>query len=199
MMEILEFKQEDIREAAKLCFPQWGKEQTDNGFSHEFGEIMCEYIVRYGWYDNEYAWKIEDDQMCACIVGGTKYDSSDYDSWLDKKLPEMTDDERSEALKIRGYFRTMSERMKCLMNNDTDFYLSFFFSAKLGYGKELLGKLIDTIKTNGYRHLYLWTDSTCNHSFYDKNKFDLIKKIRNENFSSDGEDYYSYIYRLTLI
>ena len=49
-MEIETFKESDIREAAQLAYPIWGVGHAASGQGKEFGLLMCEYIVRYGWY-----------------------------------------------------------------------------------------------------------------------------------------------------
>ena len=70
-MKIDFFTEEDIREAALLAYPVWGEEHAANGQGKEFGLLMCEYIVRYGWYGTPYAFKITDgDKMVGCILAG---------------------------------------------------------------------------------------------------------------------------------
>ena len=44
----------------------------------------------------------------------------------------------------------------------------------------LLSKLVETAKENGIKNIYLWTDTTCDYDYYQKNKFTLVKEIENQ-------------------
>lgn len=54
-MTIEKFTEADISEAALLAYPVWGVGHAANGQGEAFGLLMCEYIVRYGWYGAPYA------------------------------------------------------------------------------------------------------------------------------------------------
>lgn len=70
-MEIETFKESYIRKAAQLAYPIWGVGHAASGQGEEFGLLMCEYIVRYGWYGAPYAFKITDSgKMVGCILAG---------------------------------------------------------------------------------------------------------------------------------
>ncbi|MEW9096120.1 MAG: GNAT family N-acetyltransferase [Clostridiaceae bacterium] len=46
----------------------------------------------------------------------------------------------------------------------------------LGVGKTLLHKLLDYLKENGVKHIYLYTDSFCNVGFYESQGFERLSE-----------------------
>lgn len=194
-MKIELFKEVDIKEAAELAFPVWGEEHARNG-GREFGLLMCEYIIRYGWYGEKYALKIvEDGKMLGCILAGNIRQDSGYNKWLDGVLPTLNESQQKEALALRAYFGHTSPKVHKHMNADEDLYLSFFISSAKGCGKILQEKIVEKAKADGYRNLFLWTDSSCDHGYYSHNGFSLVSEFKNEDWDADNADYLTYIYR----
>ena len=104
-MTIEIFTEEDIREAAFLAYPVWGEGHAANGQGEEFGLLMCEYIIRYGWYGAPFAFKITDEgKMMGCILAGNIEQDNGYNEWLDSVIPSFNEQQREEALaKSEGY------------------------------------------------------------------------------------------------
>ena len=135
-MKIEIFTEEDIREAAHLAYPIWGEGHAANGQGEEFGLLMCEYIIRYGWYGAPYAFKITDEgKMVGCILAGNIEQDNGYNEWLDSIMPSFNEQQREEALALREYFGKTSPKVYRHMRADKDLYLSFFISAVQGCGK----------------------------------------------------------------
>ena len=100
-MIIERFTEEDIREAAHLSYPVWGEGHAANGQGEEFGLLMCEYIIRYGWYGAPFAFKITDEgKMVGCILAGNINQDNGYNEWLDTMMPTFNEQQREEALAL---------------------------------------------------------------------------------------------------
>lgn len=195
-MTIEKFTEKDIREAAVLAYPVWGEEHAANGKGKAFGLLMCEYIIRYGWYGAPYAFKTMDgDRMTGCILAGNITQKNGYNEWLDSIMPMFNERQREEALSLRNYFGMTSPKVYRHMNAMRDLYLSFFISSVPGCGKRLLAEIVTLAKANGYENLYLWTDSSCNHAYYAHHGFEKVAQFKSDEWATDSEDYLTYIYR----
>ena len=42
--------------------------------------------------------------------------------------------------------------------------------------------------------MYLWTDTSCNHDYYPNHGFTLATKYRDSHYSTNENDYITYIY-----
>lgn len=165
-MKIERFTENDILEAARLAYPVWGVGHADDGQGEEFGLLMCEYIVRYGWYGAPYA-----------------------------LLPALNENQKIEALALKDYFVNTGSKVYEHMTADKDLYLSFFLSSVLGCGKQLLAELIALAKSEGYESMYLWTDSSCRHSYYAHHGFELVSSFKSGEWATDSDEYLTFIYR----
>ena len=97
----------------------------------------------------------------------------------------------------RTYLTLMDERTLALMNDD-DIKLSLFVSREAGAGREILERTSSLLCKEGWKNLYLWTDCDCNWQWYSKHGFELVQEDSYEPFSSEQEDYKTYIYRKKL-
>lgn len=198
-MTIEKFTEEDIREAAALAYPVWGIGHADNGRGEEFGLLLCEYIIRYGWYGAPYAFKITDNgKMLGCILAGKITQKNGYNEWLEAQLPTFNDKQKAEALTLRDYFGNTSPKVYAHMRADKDLYLSFFISAVQGCGKQLLAEVVALAKAEGYENLYLWTDSSCNHGYYAHHGFEKVAEFKSDEWKTDADNYLTYIYRKSI-
>ena len=91
----------------------------------------------------------------------------------------------------------LDERTLDLMNED-DIKLSLFVSRKPGAGSKILELTCERLKTEGWKNLYLWTDCDCNWQWYIKHGFTLVQEDIYEPFSSENEDYKTYIFKHKL-
>lgn len=195
-MRIETFKETDIKEAAQLAYPVWGVGHAANGQGGRFGLLMCEYIVRYGWYGAPYAFKITNDgKMVGCILAGNITQKNGYNEWLESIMPELNQKQIEEALALREYFDTTGPKVYSQMNSEEDLYLSFFISAIQGCGKRLLAEVISLARSEGYKNLYLWTDSSCNHGYYAHHGFEKISEFKSNEWKNDSNDYLTFIYK----
>lgn len=199
-MKIEKFTESDIQEAAQLAYPVWGVGHADDGQGEEFGLLMCEYIVRYGWYGAPYAFKVTvNGKMVACILAGNIKQENGYNKWLDTLLPGFNENQKKEALALKDYFINTGSKVYQNMIADKDLYLSFFISSIPGCGKMLLAEVIALAKSEGYESMYLWTDSSCSHSYYAHHGFDLVSSFKSGEWATDTEEYLTFIYRKSLV
>lgn len=199
-MKIEQFTEDDIREAAALAYPIWGVGHAANGNSEEFGLLMCEYIVRYGWYGAPYAFKMVDDtgRMTACLLAGDFTINNGYNKWLEPLMTTFNERQLTEAKALRAYFDTTAPKVYEYMTAGTDLYLSFFISSVQGCGKQLLATLMRQAKDDGYAAMYLWTDSSCNHEYYAHNHFLKVAEFKSDEWKTNSEEYLTYIYKREL-
>lgn len=199
-MKIEIFTEEDIKGAAELAYPIWGIGHADSGRGKEFGVLMCEYIVRYGWYGAPYAFKMVDDsgKMLACILAGKITQKNGYDDWLETQMPTFNANQKEEAQLLRSYFRTTGPKVYAKMTAEKDLYLSFFISSVPGCGKLLLRRVVELAVSEGYKNLYLWTDSSCNHDYYAHHQFEKVEEFKSDEWKIDSNDYLTYIYKKTI-
>lgn len=196
-MRIEKFTEKDIREAAMLAYPVWGKGHGEDGRGKDFGLLMCEYIVRYGWYGKPYAFKMVDSngKMVACILAGKITKKNGYNEWLATLMPTFDEKQKEEALALRYYFDTTGPKVYQQMKAEDDLYLSFFLSSVPGCGKLLLAEVEKLAKAENYKNIYLWTDSSCNHGYYAHNNFEKVTEFKSDEWKTDANDYLTYIYR----
>ena len=82
--------------------------------------------------------------------------------------------------------------------NDDDIKLSLFVSRKPGAGSLIFDRMSEKLRTEGWKNIYLWTDCDCNWKWYEKHKFTLVQKGTYEPFSSEHEDYKTFIFKRAL-
>lgn len=196
-MIIETFTEDDILEAAQLAYPIWGVGHADSGRCEEFGLLMCEYIVRYGWYGAPYAFKMVDDKgkMAACILAGDHTKDNGYDKWLDRLMHTFDEHQLTEALALRDYFGRTAPKVYGHMTAGKDLYMSFFISSVQGCGKQLLEKLLCHAKCDGYSAVYLWTDSSCNHNYYAHHGFERVAAFKSDEWKTYADEYLTYIFK----
>ena len=59
----------------------------------------------------------------------------------------------------------------------------------------MLAEIVALAKSESYESLYLWTDSSCNHSYYAHHGFEMVAEFKNDEWKTDSDDYLTYIYR----
>lgn len=79
--------------------------------------------------------------------------------------------------------------------NDDDLYLGLLASLKKGSGSKLITKIKEIAKNNNIKHLYLWTDETCNYQYYEKHKFIFVEEY---DTNLCGNNFKTFIYRVDL-
>ena len=88
---------------------------------------------------------------------------------------------------MREYFIDTAKKVYCHMTAGRDLYLAFFISAVPGCGKMLLNEFSQKAKADGYENMYLWTDSSCDHNYYDHHHFEKVAEFKSGEWEADDE------------
>lgn len=125
-------------------------------------------------------------KMVACILAGKITQKNGYNEWLETLIPTFNEQQREEALALRDYFDTTGPKVYERMRAEEDLYLSFFISSVPGCGRKVLAEVVDLARAEGYKHLYSWTDSLCNHSYYAHHKFEKVAVFKSNEWKTDS-------------
>lgn len=171
-MKILPFNEAYLQQVVQLTDDYWNKEYE--GQSDTLKNIVFEFIVRKNYYKSEYDLMIiEDDLLRGIIFGYSKDMQNDVKEWLDSQMAKLDEKETSIVNTLANYLIGFDELMDThLTVNDRK--VALFISNIKGGGTELLNQFCDNSKVDSIENIYLWTDSTCNHSYYPKRGFELF-------------------------
>lgn len=172
---IRKFEEKDIKEAKEIAFDIWSKELGQ--FSYKFKQFIYEYLVRYYMLNEGFSFVYDEDGVKAFLLAANKKDHNEADAWFNQYMYKLSPEEKNKALEYKQYLVSNGDSMKSLMGED-DLYLALFASSGSGKGKYLLNHLENLCKGNRIKHLYLWTDNTCNYSYYDKKHFVRVKEFQ---------------------
>ena len=190
----------NIPHILEVVVPLWSPPVGDA----DFKRFNVEYIVRNNIFENDLRFELLDftdkeaeGEYCSCAFFTRKGEVCKALEWYDvesKKFPK----ELSIASEMsRTYIEYMDEKTQALMN-EADIQLTLYVSRKPGAGSRLLNELCSHLKSDGYKNLYLWTDIECNWEWYVKHGYELVEEGTYEQFSSDDEDYKTFIFRKAL-
>ena len=167
----------------------------------EFKRFNVEYIVRNNICENDYRFQLVDTEQKNDILSAAffarKGDYSIVEEWFSRESQRFPDEWKKASGMSKTYLTMMDERTLALMNDD-DIKLSLFVSRKPGTGSQILELTCEQLKSEGWKHLYLWTDCDCNWEWYIKHGFTLIQEDTYEPFSSKDNDYKTYIFKRKL-
>ena len=187
-----------------VVFPLWSPPVGDD----DFKRFNVEYIVRNNIAENEYRFQLvkesekdaasknHDDFLSAAFFA-RKGDKSKAHEWFEKESARFSDDLKSASGMSRTYLTLMDKRTLSFMNDD-DIKLSLFVSRKPGAGSLIFDRMCEKLRTEGWKNIYLWTDCDCNWKWYEKHGFTLVQKGTYEPFSSEHEDYKTFIFKRAL-
>lgn len=157
-----------------------------------------EFIVRNNIFQNKYALQLEDNkEILAAAFAATKEDTNDAKLWLEKTCKNLSKKDKDSLALVAEYLDYMDKKTFSFMEND-DIKLSLFISLKSGFGKNILSKLFKILKEDGFSSVYLWTDSDCNCQWYPKNNFTLVSEEIYSQFSTDTQEFRTFIYKKKL-
>ncbi len=198
--KILPFEMNNIPHILEVVVPLWSPPVGDD----DFKRFNVEYIVRNNIFENDlrfelldFADKEAEGEFCSCAFFTRKGEICKALEWYEvesKKFPK----ELSVASEMnRTYIEYMDKKAQDFMNED-DIQLTLYVSRKPGAGSCLLNELCARLKNSGYKNLYLWTDIECNWEWYVNHGYELMEEGIYEQFSSDDEDYKTFIFRKAL-
>lgn len=173
-MEVRHFLDTDIEHASKIAYKVWGDLYTRE--SDELQNLIYEFMVHYYDLNRDFSFSIFDEKLNGFLFAASKHDKNNsYEGYLEN-LKKLDEKEQKIGKDLLEYLNECGKAVKEQMNDD-DIMLGLFISQEKGCGKALLTKLTDTCKEKNIKNIYLWTDTTCDHDYYDKNNFTLVNEV----------------------
>lgn len=195
-MEIANFTKEDMVSAVNLAWDAW--HNYFDGLSDEAIHRMVECIVRHNYTDEDLAFKIVvDGEMKGFIFGTRKGKITDLSGWVGAQCKVINPEEMDLLVELNEYMDE-ADRNTIAEMDDGDVKLSLFISIQKGCGKELLDTITQEFIKQGYKRMFLYTDTACNHEYYPAHGFTMVSKYRNKRYSVTKTDFWTYIYRKTI-
>ena len=193
-METRPFNPENIDEVVKITTTVW-----DFDDSPEFTRVFSNYLVRYNYYSPKYSFQAEDeDGLQAVAFTWMPGEENDAEKWFQEQLVGVNVEVRGYLLRSASYMKRTDEELLTKMEPNSA-KLSFFISRKPGCGTLLLHHLTEKLRQQGIKWLYLWTDTWCNWQYYPRHGFERIGQGHLSEFSSEGDEYYYFLYRKRIV
>ncbi len=188
------FEMKNIPLILDVVVPMWSP-QTEDMDSRRF---YVEHIVRNNYFENDYHYElIENGSFCASAFFARKTDICKADEWYSVESKKYSEKLQSSTKIGKAYIELMDDKVRAYMNDD-DIQLTLYVSRKKGCGSKLLNKLCEELRAQGWKNLYLWTDCECNWQWYTDHGYELLSTDVYKPFSSEDEDYLTYIFRKKL-
>lgn len=171
-MKIIPFNEKYFPQAIQLVDNHWRKEY--DGQSETLKNIVFEFVARKNYYKSAYDLMIiEDDILRGILFGYSKDMNNDAREWLDSQLSKLNEKEQSIVNTLANYLSKFDELMDTYLT-DKDRKVALIISNIKGGGTELLNEFTENAKADLIENIVLWTDSTCNHSYYPKRGYELF-------------------------
>lgn len=199
-LKLQAFEMKNIPLVLDVVAPMWSPSLGDATFKR----FNVEYILRNNLFDNEFHYELLErndqngaDEFCAMAFFARKGDVCRAQEWFEVESKKFPSDWLRASQMSRTYIELMDQKTFDMMNKD-DIKLTLYVSRKRGSGSKLLNELINRFKGQGYKSLYLWTDCECNWEWYTDHGYELVSQDVYEPFSSEDEDYMTYVFRKAL-
>ena len=194
-MEPLEpFDEKYLQDIVRWVKPLWTMVDWREGFK----SLDVEFIVRHNIFKNDFAFQLTDGHnLLAVAFAAKRTEENDAAQWLSSQLEELTVEEKSSLQLVADYLEEMDKRT-CSFMAESDIRLTLFASSVAGFGGKILRELEKLLKTRGFKTMYLWTDSDCNHQWYPRHGFTLVESAAYETFSTAEKNFMTYIFRKEL-
>lgn len=192
-LQILPFTQDDIPAAVELTVDAWSEALQD--WDQDIARVVCEYSVRYEYQNPSLALKIvADGEMKGFIFASNGGGNPAADEWYSVAHKNFTDKEQNDILDMVLSSSHSNEDMVARKMGQGDVMLTFFLSAQKGCGSLLLPAMSNLLKSRGYKNMLLWTDITCNHTYYPRHGFELVDEKAFSKYK-DEEPFVVYVYK----
>lgn len=189
------FEMKNIPHILDVVVPLWSPPTGDP----DFKRFNVEYIIRNNYFENELHYQLVDErnQYCASAFFARKGEICKAEDWFALESKKYSEELLISSEMSRAYIEMMDKKTFEMMNQN-DIKLTLYISSKKGCGSKLLNELCRGFKKQGYKKLYLWTDCECNWEWYTNHGYELVSEDVYEPFSSDDEDYMTYVFRKEL-
>jgi len=168
---------------------------TPHDAEENFKRIYAEAVIRQDMHDNQMQFQLtENGQLRAIACASIKGEKNSAEIWWQEQFKKLTPDQQFSFNLSRDYLNLMDEKAYSFMNED-DVKLDMFISIKTGWGKKILKEATDYFRQQGFKNLFLWTDSDCNVEWYVSHGYELVDEGVYEPFSNDDEEYKTFIFK----
>ena len=173
-MIVRNFIDNDVEEASKISHLVWGDLYEKE--SCELQKLIYDFTLEYYYLNNTFSFALDENGLKGLVFASLKTDKNNSIENFKTKIQNLSDNDRIIGLNLLDYVENTGREVKNAMGED-NLMMGLFISTQKGGGRMLLAKLIETAKERGIKNLYLWTDTTCDFDYYQKNKFTLVKEI----------------------
>ncbi len=173
-MIVRNFTDNDVEEASKISHLVWGNLYEKE--SCELQKLIYDFTLEYYYLNNTFSFALDENGLKGLVFASLKTDKNGSVENFKTKIQNLSDNDRIIALNLFDYVENTGREVKNAMGDD-DLMMGLFISTQKGGGRMLLSKLIETAKERDIKNIYLWTDTTCDFDYYQKNKFTLVKEI----------------------
>lgn len=201
-MHVEPFDSKYIPEIVRWVTPLWTMMEWDTDVSekpsHKKQELDVEFIVRHNIFYNEFALQlVQGEELQAVAFAARKEEKNNALQWLAENSQNLSVKEQESLQQVVDYLEHMDAKTCSFMEKD-DIRLSLFASSQRGCGSVILSQLEAVLGRAGFKSMYLWTDSDCNHQWYPNHGFSLVESECNETFSTPEKNFMTYIFRKKL-
>lgn len=162
--------------------------------SNKKQDLDVEFIVRHNIFYNEFALQlVQGEELQAVVFAARKEEENDALQWLEANNQNLSAKEAESLQRVVDYLEHMDEKTCGCMEQDA-VRLTLFASSQRGCGSMILQQLEERLRRAGFKAMYLWTDSDCNHQWYPKHGFTLVESEVNESFSTPEKNFMTYIF-----
>ena len=157
-------------------------------------DLDVEFIVRHNIFYNEFALQlVQEKKLQAVAFAARKEEENDALQWLEENRENLSAKEAESLQRVVEYLEHMDAKTCSVMEKD-DIRLTLFASSQRGCGSLILQQLEERLRRAGFKAMYLWTDSDCNHQWYPRHGFELVESEVNESFSTPEKNFMTYIF-----
>lgn len=169
----------------------WAPPVGDVAFKRLYVEAIIRQNIGKGGLQFQFS---EGGQFQAVTFFAKKGEENSAASWWNERFNELaSEEERTAFFMSREYLECLDKKTFSFMSAD-DIKLCLFVSVQKGAGKKILDAALERFRKEGYKNLYLWTDSDCNFSWYSERGYCLVDQDIYEPFSIVGE-YKTFIFK----
>lgn len=176
-----------------MAYECWSNELPGQ-CSRQIKQIIYEYMVRYYDRNRGYSFSaVVGDQLKGFLLAFQQSDSNINRNWLLSRLRDYPADVQQLAFEYERYYEYNGKKAKeCHAGNGM--MIGLFISAQKGCGEKLLSALYQKCTQMGIRHVYLWTDMSCNYNYYYHHDFEELSQFTTTDLF-DGEILKTIIFR----
>lgn len=173
-MIIRNFKNSDIEEAEKITHLVWGDLYANE--NSRLQKLIYDFTLEYYYLNETFSFALDENGIKGFVFAALKKDKNNSSEKFKTKINTLNEQDKITALNLLDYVESTGKEVKGVMN-ENDLMMGLFISTQKGGGKMLLSKLVENACENGIKNIYLWTDTTCDFDYYQKNNFTLVKEF----------------------